>query len=233
MSLVGLCWFIPDDDLDTTFPTFHLQVACWKKSLELNPLAEAHSPPPSTQQCRATSQVPWMLRKASRGVSAWRILDSRQVACNNHWRMIYWWGGLGGAASSRQDGWGSMPGSWNSSELFSSRSDKAGSKKTSWKGSMVLPSRWGVWASSLGNSESPSSPRVSQLSMVRGTCQYLVWPSGHRGVQGGAMQCSAEVWPGHWQQSENFSSVHLAIGLILETMGLPPLHLCFAGDSGC
>lgn len=156
MSLVGLCWFIPDDDLDTTFPRFHLQVTCWKESLELNSsAARTLQPVPGSP-----SPVPWVLRKASKDASGWRITVFRQVACNIYWRMIYWWSGLSGVVSSRQYGWGGTPGSWNSSGLFSSRTDEAGIEKASWKGSAVLPSRWEVWASGLGISESkPSSTR--------------------------------------------------------------------------
>jgi len=40
---------MPDDDLDTIFPTFHLQVTCWKESLELNPSVAARSAPPPSR----------------------------------------------------------------------------------------------------------------------------------------------------------------------------------------
>lgn len=68
------------------------------------PLGRGPQSPPPHPALRANSQVPWILRKASKGVSAWRIMVSGQMACNSHWRMIYWWDGLGGAVSSRQDG---------------------------------------------------------------------------------------------------------------------------------
>lgn len=219
MSLVGLCWFIPDDDLDTTFPTFHLQVTCWKESLEPNLRAEPPSPPQPA--CGAPSPVPWMVRKASEDVSGWSITVSRQVACHIHWRMMYQWSWLGGAASSRKDGWGGMPGSWDSSEFFSSRADEAGSEKASWKGSAVLPSRWEVRASRSGNGESKPSSRVCP-SCPRWEVPAGIWcgrlAAGACGTR--VIQCFGELQPGHWQQSEKFRPLSLALCKCSQSSGV-------------
>lgn len=172
MSLVGLCWFIPDDDLDTTFPTFHLQVICWKESLALNPLAEAHSPPPSTQHAGQILRCLGCWEKLqkvsvaeeSRSPDKWLVVVTGGWYIDGVGWVVLWAAGRMGEAACQDPGivQNSFP-----AELIRQRI-----KKASWKGSMVLPSRWEVWASRLGNSESTSFSRASP------SCPWWEVPAG-------------------------------------------------------
>lgn len=72
---------------------------------------------------------------------------------------------------------------------------------------------------------------VLQLSVVTGACQYLLWPSGHRGVQG--EQCRALESCSLGTDSSHKISGQFVWHFAIAVVCLLPPHLCFAGYSGC